>query len=386
MERRRNAIVGGVALLVIVAFVYALFLYLGGTFKTGNSVEATFARAGQLLREGSDVKMRGVLVGSVSLIKVAPSGEAHVTLLLDPVNQIPANVDAAIRAKTLFGEKFVELILPKQPSTNQLGDGDKIPRNRTTPPIEVETILSKAVPILEAVDPEAFGAGLHGLARGLSGNEEALRKANVQSLKLLTETEKTLPNLERNLVHLKHFAAALNATDTDLLDALQGLTEVGEVIRDNPDAFRRTVSGLVPLANDLGDILTARKTDLGDLAGKGRAVLETVAKRSSKLPALVDVLDGFLGVWVMDLSEGPNWRIAVTDPPIVMGEPYGPGEAPSPRTRSLALPSGDTQVKQLVGLLLDPIEETLRPADGIDPLVGSLLLSFGQSFGQGFGP
>lgn len=374
-ERTRNAIAGLVAMALILGGVYVLALYLGGTFKTGREVQANFARAGQLLRSGSDVKLRGVLVGTVTGIDIhPPTGRARVTLLLDPVHEIPGNVEAAIRAKTLFGEKYIDLNLPEDP-VGRLADGDVIPEDRTTPPIEVEAILEKGVPVLEAVDPEAFGASLHALAVALSGNEDALRRANVQSAKLLTETERTLPNLERNLVHLQRFADALNQTDTDLIRALEGLIAVGEVIRDNPQALRRTLSELVPLASDLGDILTARQGDLADIAGKGAAVLQVVADRADDLPGTVRVLDRFLTVWVKDLTPGPHWRISETDPVILLGDPYGPGEAPSPNTALAArLGGSDPAVRNLVSIIVaDVVLPSKGPAARLDPMLSGLL-------------
>lgn len=357
-SRRSSALIGAAALAAIVAVIYFLALYLGGAFLPGYEVTAHFARAGQLLRSGSDVKLRGVLVGSVSTIEVERrTGKARIGLRLFEEHEVPENVEAAVRAKTLFGEKYIELRIPEEPSARELESGDDIPESRTIPPFEVETILEKGVPILAAVDPEAFGAALHALAEAFSGNEEALRNATVQSVKLLTETERTLPDLERNLVHLKNFASALNQTDTGLVEALGGLAAVGEVIRDNPEALRATVSGLVPLARDLGDILTAREADLADLAGKGRPVLEAVEARKDKLPGLVEVLDGFLGVWIADLSEGPYWRIAETEPATVLGEPYPPGEEPTPRAAAVQRLAADPDAPpaDLLDIVLAPV-------------------------------
>ena len=373
-ERIRNAIAGVIALLLIFGAIYVLALHLGGNLRSGNEIRADFARAGQLLRNGSDVKMRGVLVGVVTKINVSPqTGKARITMLLDPAQEIPENVEAAIRAKTLFGEKFIDLIPPSSPS-GRLAAGDEIPESRTTPPIEVEAILEKGVPVLEAVDPEAFGASLHALAVALSGNEDEIRRANVQSAKLLTETERTLPNFERNLVHLKNFAAALNSTDTDLLNALDGLIAVGEVIREHPHELDDTLSSLVPLASDLGDILTARRSDLGDLAGEGAAVLKVVADRAHKLPGLVDVLDKFLTVWVKDLTPGPHWRISETDPPIITGDPYGPGEAPSPNTALAAqLAGADPLVRNLISIL---VADVRMPSTGTASRLNPVLTGF----------
>ncbi len=379
MENRgRNAIFGALAVVVLIFFVYGLSLFLGGSFKPGFEVSATFSRAGQLLRSGSDVKERGVLVGTVTGINVSRSGRATIKMRILPDQEIPSNVGAAIRAKTLFGEKFIDFLVPPKMAKDNLKDGSKIPESRTIPPLEVETILEKGVPVLEAIDPEAFGASLHALARAFVGNEQALRNATVQSAKFLTETERTLPNFERNLVHLRYFAAALKDTDSDLLSALDGLIAVGEVIRSHPDEFRRTVDGLVPLSRDLGDILTARERDLGDIAGKGRAVLDEVAKREANLPNVVKLLDSFLGVWILDLSEGPNWRIYVTDPLIIGGTPYPPGEEPAPRKVAIAqLTDGNAGLSDVLSIILQavPLDDLLAPSgDPTEPSpIGSLL-------------
>jgi phospholipid/cholesterol/gamma-HCH transport system substrate-binding protein len=369
VNRRNNAVIGTIALAIILAFGYALSLFLGGGFKSGFDVTATFTRAGQLLRDGSDVKLRGVLVGEVSHIDVGRTGQARIKMRMFPDEQIPSNVGAAIRAKTLFGEKFIELEIPPKMAPDNLHNGSDIPESRTIGPFEVETILEKAVPLLDAVDPEEFGAALHALAEGLVGNTTALRDATVQSEHLLTSTERTLPNLERNLVHLQHFAAALHSSDTSLLQALNGLDQVGVAIRDHPDAFRATVANLSDLSSNLGDVLNAREADLGDIAGKGAAVLRTVAARANLLPHIASSLDGFLGVWIADLSDGPNWRIYVINPLLVVGTPYTPGTQPQPRTDAVDTVAGTKSGPRhtLIDNLLAPV-----PTKDIQRLAGQL--------------
>jgi virulence factor Mce-like protein len=372
VDRRNNAIIGAVALAIIVAFIFGLATFLGGGFKSGFTVTATFTRAGQLLREGSDVKLRGVLVGEVSHIDVGRNGEARIRMRIFPDEEIPSNVGAAIRAKTLFGEKFIELEIPPKLARTNLKDGSKIPESRTIGPFEVETILEKAVPILDAVDPERFGSALHALAEGFVGNTEALRDATVQSERLLTGTERTLPNLERNLVHLQHFAAALHSTDTSLLQALNGLDQVGMVIRDDPDAFRATLADLSDTAGTLGDIVTSRRQDLADIAGEGAPVLRTVADRANTLPHIVHSLDGFLGVWIADLSVGPNWRIYVVNPLALTGTPYPTGMQPQPRTDAVDAVAGSSSGTKhsLIDTLLAPL-----PTSDIQKLAGRLKVS-----------
>ena len=361
--------IGTIALAIILAFGYALSLFLGGGFKSGFQVTATFSRAGQLLRDGSDVKLRGVLVGEVSHIQVDPQGTARIRMRLFPDEEIPSNVGAAIRAKTLFGEKFIELEIPPKMALDNLRNGSDIPESRTVGPFEVETILEKAVPILDAVDPEQFGAALHAFAEGLVGNTQALRNATLQSEHLLTTTERTLPNLERNLVHLQHFASALHSTDTSLLQALNGLDQVGTAIRDHPDAFRATLANLSDVSSTLGDIVSSHERDLSDIAGQGAPVLRTVADRANKLPHIASSLDGFLGVWAADLPDGPYWRIYVVNPVLLMGQPYSVGTQPQPRADAVDAVAGAKQGPRhtLIDTLLAPV-----PTQGIQKLVGQL--------------
>jgi ABC-type transporter Mla subunit MlaD len=133
---------------------------------------------------------------------------------------------------------------------------------------------------------------------------------------------------------------------------------VGDVLRQHPAEFDATLQNLVPLATNLGDILNDRETDLADLAGQGRGVLDQVAKRAENLPALVSALNGFLGVWVADLTVGPNWRILVTTAP-ASGHAYAPGTQPQPAPRDAALAriaGASTSAQDLAGILLAPVE------------------------------
>ena len=191
--------------------------------------------------------------------------------------------------------------------SGRLADGDEIPESRTTPPIEVETILEKGVPVLEAVDPEAFGASLHALAvGGRPATRSDIRRANVQSAKLLTETERTLPNLERNLVHLKNFAVG---AERDGHRPAQSAGRPHRGRRSDPRTSRRRSSrrsrtSSRSRATSATSSRRASPTSATSPAS-GAAVLKVVADRADKLPGLVSVLDKFLAVWVKDLHARP---------------------------------------------------------------------------------
>lgn len=350
-ERTRNALFGVGMIIALGVMAWIMTLFLGGAFRSGFRVEGVFPRAGQLLRAGGDVKMRGALVGTVDDIDVRSTDTAVVTMLIQPEHEIPQNVGAAIRAKTLFGEKFIDIELPADPSAENLQEGDRIPLDRTIGPFEVETILEKAVPILEAIDPDDLSAALNALVEGFVGNEQALRDATVQGERALVETQETLPNLGRNIAHLENLSASLDDIDRDLVEALENLEQAGQTLRENEAVLGESLDHLTPLVRDLADIFLAREADLIDLATKGADVLEEVERKAPEIPDLVRVLDGFLATWIADLTNDAGeplgyWQISAgvaTD-----GQPYGPGNPP-PEPRGSSMPDRAGLLERLGG-------------------------------------
>ena len=74
---------------------------------------------------------------------------------------------AAILPKTLFGEKYVELNIPEDPSSTSLKTGDQI--DQTKLPIEVEKVLNDLYPLLRTVQPAELNYTLNALADALEG-------------------------------------------------------------------------------------------------------------------------------------------------------------------------------------------------------------------------
>jgi len=89
-------------------------------------------RAGNQLVVPADVKLDGVLVGRVSGVST-DGDQVRMRLQLDKaqIDDIPDNVVARILPKTLFGEKFVELVIPGSPSAQALQAGDVISQDRS---------------------------------------------------------------------------------------------------------------------------------------------------------------------------------------------------------------------------------------------------------------
>src|SRR5712672_399656 len=77
------------------------------------SIQLQTPRVGNQLNLGGDVKMRGAFVGTIKSIH--DNGDvAVVNINLKPkyAKQIPSNIEARILPKTIFGEKYIDLVVP----------------------------------------------------------------------------------------------------------------------------------------------------------------------------------------------------------------------------------------------------------------------------------
>src|SRR6478735_258822 len=107
--------------LVVVVFGVAANLFRGG-FSDSVPVTVLSDRAGLVMNPDAKVQVRGVQVGKVASIEETPNGQAALHLAMDPsrLSAIPANALVDIASTTAFGAKYVQFIIPDDPSPESL--------------------------------------------------------------------------------------------------------------------------------------------------------------------------------------------------------------------------------------------------------------------------
>src|SRR4051812_44228231 len=165
----------GAALLAVVGGLVSLsVLFFNEAFTSFDHVTVHVQRAALQLLPGSDVKVRGIIVGDVQEITSDGDG-ADLKLRLDPdkAKQIPRNVTVRMLPKTVFGEKYVDLVLPSQPQ-GRLADGAVIGVDQTKPTLEIDQALNDLLPVLRTVSPVELNHTLTALGSALNGRGEQL--------------------------------------------------------------------------------------------------------------------------------------------------------------------------------------------------------------------
>ena len=170
---KSNLVLGVVFLALLLSSVWVSYGVFTKKFTQYDEVELKTSNIGLQLPMRADVKIRGVQVGEVIEIDGNADG-ATLTLGLYPEmrDTIPANVTGSIIPKTLFGEKYVSLIIPEAPAEDAIAVDAVI--NRTEISTEVEQVLNDLYPLLRAVQPAEINMTLNAIATALEGRGNQL--------------------------------------------------------------------------------------------------------------------------------------------------------------------------------------------------------------------
>lgn len=209
---RRIAGAAGALLLIALSWLGmdAAFAPPAGSYE----VVATLGQAGSGLNDGTDVKVRGVRVGKVSDLRFE-DGTATAVLRLEPDVQIPkTGLELVVTAKTLLGEKQVELSFPDsafgQPPF--LAEGDTLEASRE--PTELQEALDAMRPFLDAIDPQDI-ATLVDVLGEQQGEGEAIAKNLELSAEVARFFERTADDAINNLQLFTQFADGITPAAGD---------------------------------------------------------------------------------------------------------------------------------------------------------------------------
>ena len=153
---RLQLLVFAIITLVGVSFVGARYARLDRVFLDQSyTVVAHFADSGGAF-EGAEVSYRGVRVGQVQELVLTDDGvDLHLDID-DEFDDIPADAHALVGNRSAVGEQYVEL-QPQSDGGPFLEDDSEISRDRTTTPIQTDTLLTHLDETVRSVDPEDLG-------------------------------------------------------------------------------------------------------------------------------------------------------------------------------------------------------------------------------------
>ncbi|OBJ02504.1 MCE-family protein MCE1A [Mycobacterium sp. 1165196.3] len=205
---------------LILALVYGQFR---GAFTEKTQLTMIASRAGLVMDPGSKVTYNGVEIGRVgSIAETVRDGKpaAKFTLEVFPryLALIPSNVNADIKATTVFGGKYVSLTTPANPSPQKISSRTVIDARSVT--TEINTLFQTITSIAEKVDPIKLNLTLSAAAQSLSGLGEKFGQSVVNANMLLDDVNPRMPQARKDIQQLAALGDTYANAAPDLFDFL----------------------------------------------------------------------------------------------------------------------------------------------------------------------
>ncbi|GHH22603.1 MCE family protein [Streptomyces lanatus] len=243
---------------------------------------------GNQLDPRADVKLRGLLVGEVREVH-ADGTKARLDIALKPehVARIPSDVHARLLPKTLFGEKYVDLVPPSDTSARPIRAGDVITQDRTRVGIEVQQLLNDLLPLLRAVQPGKLNATLSAVATALEGRGDRIGDNLTRLEAYLRRLNPHLPSLTEDIARFAEVAEVYGDAAPDLMEILRNTVTTSRTLVEQKDRLAAALKATATVAGTAEDFLDANGGRLITLGRVSRPTLELFARYSPEYPCLL---------------------------------------------------------------------------------------------------
>ena len=281
-----HKVLGIAFLALLVLGVYATYAIFTKKYTDYDEVKLETSTIGLQLPSRADVKIRGVIVGEVLDSQVTADG-AELTLGLFPsqVDTIPQNVTASIVPKTLFGEKYVSLIVPTTPSSDHIEQGNTI--TRTVVSTEVEKVLSDLYPLLRAVQPAQVNMTLNALATALEGRGNQLGQ-NLETVDAyLKRLNPQIPALVEDLRLTGNVSDIYSDILPQVAQILDDTVKTAGTFESREQKVKALFNDVASLADTTRSFLVQNEESLVRLPQLGAKQLRVFSRYSTEFPCLL---------------------------------------------------------------------------------------------------
>ncbi|TSD45542.1 MCE family protein [Rhodococcus sp. KBS0724] len=238
----------GLAAIVAVA----LTMFSGG-FTKSTPITVTSSRAGLVMEPDAKVKLRGVQVGSVESISLdGDQASLQLAMFPDQMSKIPSNAGVEIKSTTVFGAKYVNIVIPDNPSSQPIQEGAVIASDSVT--VEFNSVFEHLSEVLAKVEPEKLNATLGAISTALNGRGESLGEVLELGDTYLKKMNPTLPQLQEDLASASTVTNLYADVAPDLLRVLDNATTTsGSIVAEqaNLDLLLLNITGLANTGNAL---------------------------------------------------------------------------------------------------------------------------------------
>ncbi|MDQ4025281.1 MAG: MCE family protein [Actinomycetota bacterium] len=294
------------------------------------------------LQPGNEVRVAGVKVGTVKRVELRRDA-ARIEMELQDDVRIPVESALEVKLKTLLGQKFVDLQMPRafleaasagrdvdSATAGYFEEGGVIPLAQTSVPFEVYQAANEGTAVLKAIDKDALRELIVTLDETIGASKEELGRAlhaAGDAGQVLARNSGPLKILLRQSAQLTE---TLSASGGDIDGILLRSAAVLDVLAERRATISSLLAATADLSRNLGVLIRVSKgsievgtADLNSVLALASGELETIEAALSELDTAQEMFAQPLrfGRFV----EGHVCSITTADTCVPHGSPEDPG-------------------------------------------------------------
>ncbi len=248
---------GVVLSLLMIAAVVLVYFQFRGDFLPREQLTMMSDRAGLSMDPGAKVTYNGVEIGrvaSVDQVTVGDKPRAKIMMDVNPkyIHLIPANVNAAISATTVFGNKYISFTSPKDPSPQRITSADVIDATGVT--TEFNTLFETITSISEQVDPIKLNQTLTATAQALQGLGDRFGQSIINGNEILADLNPRMPQLRRDNQLLADLGDVYANAAPDLFDGLENAVTTARTLNEQQGNIDQALMASIGFGNTGAEI------------------------------------------------------------------------------------------------------------------------------------
>lgn len=272
---------------------------------------------------GNDVGVLGVPVGTITDIE--PAGvEVKVTMEVDADRAVPAGAGAAVVARSVATDRYVELT-PVYDGGPKLADGAEIPREKTRTPVDFDQVLASLNTFATGISGSK--AGTEAVRRIIEDGEAALRGKGKLFNGTITSLAEAVngvagqrDDIARTIVSLDVLVGEIAQNEGTARTFIRQVSRASRMLADERDNFRTALRSLDRAVTVVAEFAVTNRAQVVDAIGGTSKIFRTMLRKQEQLTELLRVMP--LAMENLRRTVTPAGRIPVRVPATVI-LPFG---------------------------------------------------------------
>jgi phospholipid/cholesterol/gamma-HCH transport system substrate-binding protein len=277
---------GALSTVLLLALLYFGTQWALGALDDDYRVWVTVGDLGVGVVEGTDVKMRGVIVGAVGERRLNDNYESEVELVLEPQYEIPERATFAVTGKTLLGEKQIEIEYDGSADEGPfLAEGAHVDDPGRV--VEFEDVLSTLAKLTEAINPDDLAVVVDDFLGAFDGQGPTIARSIDAGAEASAVFQRSLDDQVASQRDLSLVAEELSTVSGDFNRLGRTVIQAMPAISENQPEIVALLDELRRFSQTFNATLTVNRGDLDRLIIEGDNVLRLLSDYTQEVGEIV---------------------------------------------------------------------------------------------------